>query len=158
MLLDTGANISVASKRLFKSLLQISLFLKVYTHKVTSASGTNLHLIGQCDLTSRLGNKQFADRFIVLQDLQRNLILGLNWQYNYRIGCNWNVSGQWYIAHNNFYALAQHCQLPPKSISQLSVQAPTELNTKHIYQPIATDDLLSGIIPLAVAHKKILIR
>ena len=57
--------------------------------------------MGQCDLIFGLGNKQFTDRLIVLQDLHRNIILGLNWQCNYRIGCNWNVNGQQYITHNN---------------------------------------------------------
>ena len=69
--------------------------------KVTSASGANLGPLGQCDLTFRLGNKEFTDRFIVLQDICRNIISGLNWKYNYRISCNWNVNGQQYITHNN---------------------------------------------------------
>ena len=43
--------------------------------------------------------------------------------------------------------------LPPRSISVISVQAPTKLNTKHIYQLTANDDLMVGIIPLAVYHK-----
>ena len=42
-----------------------------------SASGANLGAVGQCDLTFQLGSKYFMDRFIILQDLQRNLILGL---------------------------------------------------------------------------------
>ena len=42
--------------------------------------------------------------------------------------------------------------LPPKSISIISVQAPNNLNTRHLYQLDATDDLPSGIIPLAVDH------
>ena len=68
-----------------------------------SASGANLGPIGQCDLTFKLRKKQFMDRFIVLQDLQRNLILGLNWKCNCRIGCNGNVNGQQYKTHNNNY-------------------------------------------------------
>ena len=43
--------------------------------------------------------------------------------------------------------------LPARSISVISVQVPTELNTKHLYQMGVTDDLPSGIIPLAVDHK-----
>ena len=113
-------------------------------HKVMSASGSNLGPIGHCDLTLRLGKKQFMDRFTILQDLGRNLILGLNWQYNYRIVCNWNVSGQQYMTHNNKFLCtsaalsnmeplvknAGALQLPPRSISIISVQAPTEQNTK----------------------------
>ena len=47
---------------------------------------------------------------------------------------------------------ARALKLPPRSICIIAVQAPSELNTKYIYQLNATDDLLSGIIPLAVNH------
>ena len=60
---------------------------KICIHKVMSASGANLGPKGQCDLKFRLGNKQFTDSFIVLQDLHRKIILGLNGQCNYRLGC-----------------------------------------------------------------------
>ena len=40
-----------------------------------------------------------------------------------------------------------------RSISVIAVQAPTKLNTKHIHQLNATDDLPSGVIPLAVDHR-----
>ena len=43
--------------------------------------------------------------------------------------------------------------LPDRSVSVISVKAPIELNTRHLYQLDATDNLLSGIIPLAVDHK-----
>ena len=42
--------------------------------------------------------------------------------------------------------------LPPRSISVISAQAPTELDTKHLYQLDATD-LTSGIIPLVMDHE-----
>ena len=38
-------------------------------HKVMSASGGNLGLIGHCHLTFRLGNKSFTDKFIVVKYL-----------------------------------------------------------------------------------------
>ena len=82
-------------------LLQTPQLLKICTHEVTSASGANLGPVGQCNLTFRLGNTLFTDRFIVLQDVHRNVILGINFQCNYRIGCNRNVNGQQYITHNN---------------------------------------------------------
>ena len=76
-----------------------------------SAIGVNLSPIGQGNLPFKFGNKQFTNRFITLQDLCRNIILGLNWQCNYRIGCNYNINGKQYITHNyTVYALAQHHQ------------------------------------------------
>ena len=44
-------------------------------------------------------------------------------------------------------------QLPPRSILVIAVQSLTELNTKHIYQLKASDDLPSGLISLAVNHR-----
>ena len=76
---DTGANISVVPEKCFKSLLQKPKLSKVYMHKVTSASRASLGLIWECDLTFQLRNRHFMNRFIVLQDLHRNLILYLNW-------------------------------------------------------------------------------
>ena len=43
--------------------------------------------------------------------------------------------------------------LPSRGISVISVQAPTELTTRHLYHLDATNDLLSGVIPLEVDHK-----
>ena len=43
--------------------------------------------------------------------------------------------------------------LPPRSVSVISVKAPTELNTRHLYQLDATDNLAPDIIPLEVDHK-----
>ena len=131
------------------------------THtKTSSAFGANLSPIRQWNLTFLLGNKHFTHSFIALQDLWWNVI-GLNWQCNYKIGCNWNVNGQQYITHNNKYlytstassdtkpiiysAGAIHLQL--RYISVITVQALTELNTQHM------DDLLPGLIPLAVDHR-----
>ena len=155
----------MVSEKFFNWLLQTTKLSKVHTHKVMSASGANLGPIGQCDLTFWLGNRYFMDRFIILQDLWRNLILGLHWQCNYRIGRNWNVNGQQYITHNSICTstvsskqepIKQNwgaLQFPPRSTSVIAVQTPTELNTKHIYQLNASEDLPSGIIPLAVDHR-----
>ena len=45
-----------------------------------SASEATLGPIGQCDLIFRLENKQFMDRFIVLQDLLLCNILQDKWE------------------------------------------------------------------------------
>ena len=102
-LLDTGPNVSVISQNFFSFLPQKPKLLKSHTHTVTLASGANLGPIHQCHLTFKLGNKCFTDKFIVLKFMQRNLILGLNWQSNYKIGCNWNVTGQQHITYKSEY-------------------------------------------------------
>ena len=42
--------------------------------------------------------------------------------------------------------------LPPRSVSLISVKAPM-LNTRHLYQLDAADNLPADTIPLAVEHK-----
>ena len=37
--------------------------------------------------------------------------------------------------------------LPPKSVSVISLKVPRELNTRHLYQLDATDNLPPGIVP-----------
>ena len=151
----------------FLSLPQKPKSLKLHSHKVTSACGANLGPVGHCHLTFRLGNKSFMDKFIVLKDLQQNLILRCKWQANYKIGCNWNVNGHQYITHNNKYlhtstssaeskpiiCIAGALYLQPRSISLIMVQTPVELDTEDIYTLNASDNLPSGIFPLAVDFK-----
>ena len=135
-------------------------------HKVTSASGANLGPVGQCDLTLSLKNKQFTDKFIILQVSHRNIFLGFNWQCSYGMGCNWNVNGHQYTTHNKFVCtstgslnmnpIVQNSAaltLPSWNIFVISVQALARPNTKHIYQLDVTNDLISGIITLTVDHK-----
>ena len=43
--------------------------------------------------------------------------------------------------------------LKPRSISVITVQAPTQLDTHHIYTFYISEDLSLGVIPLAVEHK-----
>ena len=123
-----GTNISGVVEFFFKCLPQKPKLSKVYLPKVR-ASGANLGSIGQCDLTFQLGNKHFRDRFIALQDLWRNLILVHNWQCNYRIGYNWNVNGQQYIAHNKIHL----CTVTTSSQMEPIIHnvGSTSINTKN---------------------------
>ena len=43
--------------------------------------------------------------------------------------------------------------LQSRSMSVISLQAPTKLNTRHIYQPDVINCLPPSITPLAVDHK-----
>ena len=125
----------------FQLLLQKPTLLSWKACTVTWASGTDLGLLGQCYVTFELGNKYFMDKFIVLQDLRRDLILGLNWQFNYKIGCNWNINKHQYMTHNNCHLCtsipskvtkpifwnAGALYLQPRSVAIITVQASTEL-------------------------------
>ena len=120
-----------------------------------------------CYLTLKLGNKYFTDKFIVLQDLQRNLILGIRWQFNYKIGCNWNISGHHYMTHNNSYLCIS---IPSKATKTYSLKCSSVLlttqecvnhhspstnkfkTTAH-YELSTSDDLPLGLIHVTVNYR-----
>ena len=45
------------------------------------------------------------------------------------------------------------CYLKPRSVSIITVQAPTELKPQNIYKLTTSEDLLGWLIPLAAEHK-----
>ena len=134
---------------------------------VTSSSCTDVGPIWQCYLTFKLGNKYFTDKVIFLSDLHKDLVLRLNWQFNYKIGCNWNINGHQYMVHNINYLYtsialkvtkpiiwnAGAFYLQSRSVSVITIQAPRELDPQHIYELTFSDDLPYGLISLSVDHK-----
>ena len=102
-LFDTVTNMSVMSQKFFNSLPQKPKLLKPNAYTVTTARCTALGPIGKGYPTVRLGNKYFINKLMILQDLHRDLILGLNWQFNYKIGCIWNINEHQGMTHNNNY-------------------------------------------------------
>ena len=101
VLFETHVNVSVMSQKFFNTLPQKPKLLKPNACTVTLASGTDLGPIGQCNLTFRLWNKCFTDKFIIFWDLHWDLITGLNWQINYKIGWNLNITRHQYMTNNN---------------------------------------------------------
>ena len=88
-LFDTGVSINAISSKFFSSLQQ-QLKVIPTNRKVVLADGNSLGPIGKVHLQFQLGNVVFHDRFVILDNLQHDIILRLPWQCNYRIGCNWN--------------------------------------------------------------------
>ena len=84
-LFDTGVSINAISSKFFSSLQQ-QLKVIPTKRKVVLADGDSLGPVGEVHLQFHLGNVVFHDRFIILDNLQCDIILGLPWQHNYRIG------------------------------------------------------------------------
>ena len=60
------------------------------SRNIVSADGDSLGPVGEVHLKFKIGNKVFHDRFMILNNLQCDIIFRLPWQQNYRIGCTWN--------------------------------------------------------------------
>ena len=79
----------------------------------------------------------------------------------------WNINRHQYIAHHNNYLCtiialtvtnlmvwnAGAFYLQPSSMSIITIWAPTKLKPQYIYKQSTSDDLLLGLIPLAVHHR-----
>ena len=91
-LLDTGASSNAISLKFYSSMQQHVILLPT-NRKVVSADGNSLGPIGEVHVKFKLGKVEFNDVFIILNNLQRDIIPGLPWQCNYRISCTWNREG-----------------------------------------------------------------
>ena len=85
-LFDTGASINAISLKFYSSTQQHLKMLPT-NRKVVSADGNSLGPIGEVHVKFKLGKVVFNNIFIILNNLQHDIILGLPWQCNYRIGC-----------------------------------------------------------------------
>ena len=134
--------------------------------KVVSADGDSLGPIGEVHLQFQLDKVVFHDRFVILNNLQHDMILSLPWQCNYKIECNWNREGKHFITiKSQFLALniAPHviqqlaktkgqCHMQHRSITWITVKTPQNLNNKGLYKINLDRMLPAGIMPLNVIH------
>ena len=165
VLFDTGASINAIPSKFFSSLQQ-QLKVIPTNRKVVLVDGNSLGPIGEVHLQFQLGNVVFHDRFVIMDNLQCYIILGLPWHCNYRIGCNWNQGGKHFITiKNQFLALsiAPHvlrqlsrtkgqCTIQCRSITWISVQTLQNLDNNSLYEISLDRQLATGIITLDMLH------
>ena len=70
--------------------MQQHLKMLATSRKVVSADGDSLGTVSEVHIKFMIGKVVFNDVFVILNNLQHDIILGLPWQQNYRIGCTWN--------------------------------------------------------------------
>ena len=90
-LFNTGASI-IALYFKFFSPIQQHVKLLPTSRKVVSADGNSLGPTSEVHLKFKVGKIVFNNAFVILNNLQRDIILRLPWQDNYRIGCTEKVS------------------------------------------------------------------
>ena len=104
--------------------------------------------------------------FVILNNLQRDIILNLPWLCNYRIGCTWNREGKHFLTiKNQFLALSLtlqspnqlvktegQCTLQGRSITWISVKTPRNIQANNLLEINLDKQLPKGLIPLDVLH------
>ena len=94
--------------------------------KVSSAGGDSLGPIEEVHLKFQPGKVIFNDRFVILSNLKWDVILGLLWQSNYKIGCDWKREG------NNFLSIKG--QFLDNSISQGTTRQLAKMKGQYTMQ------------------------
>ena len=77
-LLDSGAEVSLIGRRVYDS---FKIKPKLFKHglNLSTAANTPMHVDGFSELTFTLGGSKMSHKFYVVQNLNRNVIIGLEW-------------------------------------------------------------------------------
>ena len=162
-LFDAGTSINAISLKFYSSMQQHVKLLPT-NRKVVSADSNSLGPVGEVHVKFKLGKVKFNDVFIILNNLQRDIILGLPWQHIYRIGCTWNREGKHFLTiKNNFLALSitpqvskqlvitkGQCMLQRRSITWISVKTPRNIQVNSLFEITLDRQLPKGLIPLDI--------
>ena len=77
-LLDSGAEVSLISRRVYDS-LKIKPKLLKHNLNLATAGNTPLHVDGYSDFKFTVGGLSMSHKFYVVRNLNRNVIIGLDW-------------------------------------------------------------------------------
>ena len=164
-LFDTGTPINTISLKFYSSVQQHVKMLPS-NRKVVSADSDSLGPIGEVYVKFKLGMVVFTNIFVILNNLQHDIILGLPWQCNYRIGCTWNREGKHFLTiRNKFLALCitphkskqlvitkGQCTLQGRSITWISVKTQRNIQVNSLFEITLDRQLPKRLIPLDVLH------
>ena len=162
---DTGASNNALSFRFFSHIQQHVKLLPT-TRKVVSADSDSLDPIGQVHMKFKVGKIDFNDVFVILNNLQRDITLGLPWQCNYRIGCTWNREGKHLLTIKNIFLdlsftsqspnqlikTKDQCTLQSRSITWISVRTPRNIQANNLLKFTFDRQLPKGLNPVDVLH------
>ena len=164
-LFNTGASINAISFKFYSSIQQKVKLLPT-NRKVVSADSDSLGPISEVHLKFKVGKIEFNDVFVILNNLQRDIILSLPWQCNYRIGWMWNREGKHFLTIKiKFLALSiipqllkqlvkskGQCTLQGRSITWISVKTQRNIQVNSLFEINLDIQLPKGLIPLDVLH------
>ena len=100
-----------------------------------TANGSPMHIIGHATITIHLKNLRVTHHFIVVESLMTDVILGIDFQREYRISYDWDEEKQCYIRYKgqflcytedmesgiNRVSIAKTIRIPPKHNTVISV-------------------------------------
>ena len=164
-LFDTSVSINAIPLKFYSSMQQQVKLLPT-NRKVVSVDNNSLGPADDVHVKFKLGKVELNDIFVILNNLQQDIILGLPWQHNYRSGCTWNRGGKYFLTINNkFLALSitpqsskqlvitkGQCTVQGRSITWMSVKMPRNIQVNSLFEITLDRQLPKGLICLDVLH------
>ena len=101
--MDSGAVVSLIhlqACKLMPDTLKTAIRLPGELETLTTANGSPMHIIGHATITLHLKNLRVTHHFIIVELLMTDVILGIDFQREYRISYDWDEEKQCYIRHD----------------------------------------------------------
>ena len=91
--------IHLQAYKLMPDTLKTAITLPGEPETLTTANGSPMHIIGHVTITLHLKNLRMIHHFIVVESLMTDIILGIDFQREYRISYDWDEEKRCYIRH-----------------------------------------------------------
>ena len=115
--------------------LKTTITLPGELEMLTTANSSPMHIIGHATITIHLKNLRVTHHFIVVESLMTDVILGIDFQREYRISYDWDEDKRCYIRYKgqflcdtedmesgiNRVSIAKTIHIPPKHNGVISV-------------------------------------
>ena len=136
--MDSGAAVSLIHLQAYKLMpdtLKTAITLPGELETLTTADGSPMHIIGHAMITIHLKNLRVTHHLVVVESLMTDVILGIDFQREYRISYDWDEEKQCYIRYKgqflcytedmesgiNRVSVAKTIHIPPKHNGAISV-------------------------------------
>ena len=119
--MDSGTAISLIHLQAYKLMpdtLKTAITLPGELETLTTADGSPMHIVGHATITIHLKNLQVTHHFIVVESLMTDVILGIDFQREYRISYDWDEDKRCYIRYKgNFLCYTEDMESGINSVS-----------------------------------------
>ena len=130
--MDSGTAISLIHLQAYKLMpdtLKTAITLPGELETLTTADGSPMHIVGHATITIHLKNLRVTHHFIVVESLMTDVILGIDFQSEYKISYDWDKDKPCYIRYKgNFLCYTEDME---SGINRVSVAKTIRIPPKH---------------------------
>ena len=130
--MDSGAAVSLIHLQAYKlmpDILKTTITLPGELEMLTTADGSPMHIVGHTTITIHLKNLRVTYHFIVVESLMTDVILGIDFQREYRILYDWDEDKRCYIRYKGHFLC--YTEDMESGINQVSIAKTIRIPPKH---------------------------